>query len=44
MKNPKSIKEMEVVLEDFKRITFMSFFVGIQKCLIVNANILNMQV
>ena len=44
MKNPTTIEHIEIVLEDFKKITFMSFFTGIKKCLLINANIMNMEV
>ena len=40
MKNPDLINYMEIVLEDFQRITFMEYFPNIRKCLMVNSNIL----
>jgi len=42
MKNPKTIRKMEIVLEDFKTLSFMEFFPGIMKLSLVKVNILNM--
>jgi len=43
MKKPETIHEMEVVLEDFKLITFMAFFPCIKRLSLVMVNIHNME-